>query len=376
MPTANRQLIEDSICRIERNSAAFGEQFPTFGSHTTYSLTANDNWLAAFWPGMLWLAYSVNSARNLRAHGERLLPSFDYRLRALVHITHDLGFLYTLSARAQWQITQEESARTLALKAADMLAARYRTPGGYIQAWGSVGDPKEGGRIIIDTMMNLPLLFWATDQTGDPRYHQIARHHADITAEHLVRADDSSAHTFFFDQNTGTPLGSRTHQGYADDSMWARGQAWTIFGFAVAAQWTGSKVYRDIAQRAAERFMAELPNNRIPRWDLRLPPDAPQYTDTSAGAIAASGMLRLASQLASPTREHWQTQAKTLVAALANLHFETDPDGQGLLRGGTYHAHKQLGVNQYFICGDYFFLEALLMLDRGCPDFWGPAKKL
>jgi unsaturated chondroitin disaccharide hydrolase len=221
-------------------------------------------------------------------------------------------------------------------------------------------------------MMNLPLLFWAAEQTHDPRCHQIARDHADISAEHLVRADASTAHTFFFDQHTGSPIGAQTHQGYANDSMWARGQAWAIFGFAVAAQWTHNPAYRDLAQRAAVRFMAELPEDRVPRWDLRLPPGAPQYPDTSASGIAAAGMLRLAAQADAQAGHALRAQAETLLEAAINAHLETRQEAQGLLRGGTYHAHKGMGVNKYFICGDYFFFEAVLMAQAGCPDFWGP----
>lgn len=363
--------------RIYRHRDAFGSQFPTFGQDTRYQLSDNDNWLAGFWPGLLWLSASAASdpaqVDALRASAERLLPSFAQRLDARVHITHDLGFLYTLSARAQWQMTGSEPARQLALRAAAELAARYREPGRYIQAWGAVGDPAEGGRIIIDTLLNLPLLFWAAAQTGNSRYAQIASEHAARSAAHLVRDDASTAHTFFFDQETGAPLVARTHQGYADDSLWARGQGWAIYGFAAAAQWTGDHAYRDLARRALDRFLAELPDGDIPTWDLRLPLDAPHYPDTSAGAIAAAGALRLARLYEGDPAAILRAQADRLLDALIGAYAETRPEGQGLLRGGTYHAHKRWGVNEYFICGDYFYLEALLMRAGRAPDFWGPA---
>jgi unsaturated chondroitin disaccharide hydrolase len=129
-----------------------------------------------------------------------------------------------------------------------------------------------------------------------------------------------------------------------------------------------------VALRAAERFMAELPADHIPSWDLRLPPDAPAYPDTSAAAIAAAGMLRLARLVERDRAVVLRSDARLLLDTLIVHKLETDPDAQGLLRGGTYHAHKGLGVDAYFICGDYFFLEALLMLDDRCPDFWGPIR--
>lgn len=358
--------------RIKHNCDRFGGQFPTVGEGNCYHLTANDNWLAAFWPGILWLAYARTQDPALADCARAYLDSFRQRLAEQVHITHDLGFLYTLSGRAQWQMMGDQPARELALAAARELSQRYRPQGQYIQAWGAVGDAEKGGRAIIDTMMNIALLYWATAQTSDSRFAEIASTHADTTAQYLMREDGSSYHTFFFDQDTGAPVGPKTHQGYADDSLWARGQAWAIFGFATAAAWTSQASYVQIAQHAAERFMAELPADQVPWWDLRLPPDASHYPDTSAGAIAAAGMQRLAPHLDDDAREQTQQYAHTLLDALIAHHLETDPTAQGLLRGGTYHAHKGWGVNEYFICGDYFFLDALLTRAGDAPDFWGP----
>ncbi len=360
--------------RTKQNCDQFGEQFPTIGKGKRYVLAANNTWLAAFWPGMLWLTYARTHDETIAACAQKYLPSFRKRLEQRIHITHDLGFLYTLSARAQWQLKSDEPARALALQAAEELSQRYRPKGRYIQAWGAVGDPDEGGRAIIDTMMNLPLLYWATEQTGEPHYAEIASTHADTTAQYMVREDGSSYHTFFFNQDTGAPIGPKTHQGYDDDSLWARGQAWVIFGFATAAAWTGNDQYIQESCKAAERFMAELPENKIPLWDLRVPSDAPQYPDTSAGAIAAAGMLRLARQLDSDARDQMRQHAETLLDALTSHYLETDPTAQGLLRGGTCHAHKDWGVDEYFICGDYYYLEALLMLEGTFPDLWGPTE--
>jgi unsaturated chondroitin disaccharide hydrolase len=216
--------------------------------------------------------------------------------------------------------------------------------------------------------MNLPLLFWASHESGDANLHTIAEKHAKTLLRYLLRPDGSTYHTYLFDPATGEPLRPHTHQGYADDSLWARGQAWAIYGFAVASDWCQSSDFRQAAVRAAERFMAELPADHIPPWDLRLPLGEPAYPDTSAAAIAASGMLRL-SRLVDPAQAaKLRTHADTLLRTLLEHKLETDPQAQGLLRGGTYHRHKGWGVDAYFICGDYFFLEALLDV---CPDFWG-----
>ncbi|MBI5961440.1 MAG: glycoside hydrolase family 88 protein [Chloroflexi bacterium] len=342
--------------RVKCNISLFGDLFPVYGNGSRYVLQPNDQWLAGFWPGLLWLTYNRTHDDSLADSARATLTSFADRLKQRIHITHDLGFLYSLSARAQWQCTGDPAARQLALEAADLLAERYHPNGKYIQAWGAIGAADEGGRIIIDTMMNLPLLFWAADQTGRRELHTFARDHAETTAYTLLRDDGSTYHTYFFDQNTGKPVGPKTHQGFADDSLWARGQAWAIFGFATAAQWTGSNTFVDAARSAAERFLIELPPDGIPTWDLRLPADAPHHPDTSASAIAAAGLLRLAPQVSSEEAARLRTSATRLLDSLNARFVETDPDAQGLLRGGTYHAHKNLGVNEYFICGDYYFL--------------------
>jgi len=312
----------------------------------------------------------------LRDHAEALLPSFEERLKNYTHITHDLGFLFTLSARAQWQVTGDRAARQLALRAAQELLQRYRPRGRYIQAWGKVGDRDEGGRTIIDTMMHLPLLFWASEQTGDPRYRQAALAHAETSQRYLLRLDGASYHTFFFDQTSGEPIGPRTHQGYADNSLWARGQAWAIYGFALAAEWCQEERFLAASQQAARRFMAELPPGDVPWWDLRLPEDAPHHLDSSAGAIAAGGMLRLGRLIGQKNGEEWRTTALVLLKALVAHCFETNSSVQGSLRHATYHAHKGWGVDTYLICGDYFFLEALLEFEGKALDFWGPEAKV
>ncbi len=363
--------LAESLVRIRRHHRAFGDQFPMVGEGTSYQLTDNNHWLAGFWTGLLWLAYAATGDKDLRVHAESLLATFRERLDRRVHITHDLGFLFSLSARAQWQMTSDERARQLALRAARELVQRYRPAGRYIQAWGEVGDSEEGGRTIIDTLMNLPLLFWASEQTGDAQYREAALAHAETSQDYLLRPDGASYHTFFFDQASGEPLGPRTHQGYADDSLWARGQAWAIYGFAVAADWLRDESLLDASRRAARRFLAELPPDRVPTWDLRLSGDAPHYRDSSAGAIAASGVLRLAGLVDGAERDEFHHLALTLLNALVTNCFEMRPQAQGLLRDGTYHAHKGWGVEAYFICGDYFFLEALLTAQGTAPDFWG-----
>ena len=299
--------------RIAQNCILFKSQFPNYGAGRQYVLKDNVNWLAAFWPGLLWLCAADNDHPIFAETAVSLLPTFYTRLDKQIHITHDLGFLYTLSARAQWQLTQDEAAQQLALRSANEMLLRFREPGQYIQAWGPVGDAQEGGRIIADTMMNLPLLFWASEQTGNGRFHEAAYAHAKQSQKHLMRPDGSSYHTFFFNQETGEPDHAETHQGFGDDSLWARGQAWMIYGFALAAQWCNDDSFLETAQQAANAFLAELPADKVPYWDLRLPATETHLRDSSASAIAACGLLRIA-QLTANDDIH--QQGVTLMQAL------------------------------------------------------------
>lgn len=357
--------------RIAQNCHLFGQQFPNYGNGLQYVCKDNINWLAAFWPGLLWLCAADSDESVYQETAVSLLPTFYTRLDEQIHITHDLGFLYSLSARAQWQLTQDETAQQLALRAADELVERYREPGQYIQAWGPIGDAHQGGRIIADTMMNLPLLFWASEQTGDGRYHEAAYQHAKNSQQHLMRDDGSSYHTFFFNQDTGEPNHAETHQGFGDDSLWARGQAWMIYGFALAAQWCNDDSFLETAKQAAKAFLAELPSDNIPYWDLRLPVNEPHLRDSSAGAIAACGLLRIAQLTADDTIHQ---QGVTLIQALIDECLETSPEGQGLIKHGALHIPKGWAPDDYLIFGDYFFMEACLTLTGKNPDFWGPTR--
>jgi unsaturated chondroitin disaccharide hydrolase len=354
--------------RLSDNEARFQGQFPSYGDgELHYHLTANQNWLASFWAGLLWLRYAVTHEPQHLQNAQALLHSFQTRLDQQIRLNHDLGFLFTLSARAQFQLTQASQARSLALQAAATLLARFRPRGGYIQAW---DESPEQGRFIIDCMMNLPLLFWASEQTGDQRYAEVAYTHAETSQRYLMQPDGGCVHTYLMDAASGTPLGAKTHQGYADDSLWSRGLAWAIYGFTLAAEWTGAASFRATAEAAAQRYMAEVSPQQIAVWDFRLPAAAPHHLDSSADAIAAGGMLRLARLTQNGDYRAFAEQRLTLLSQVA---FDRRETAEGLLLYGTQHAPHGYGIETYTIFGDYFYLEALLALHHQAPDFWGKA---
>lgn len=365
-----QQLLDTAMQRVQQNWRTYGDKFPNYGEDTRYTLKENKNWVAGFWPGMVWLTYAQTGDEELAAYAATLLPSFERRLDENIHINHDLGFLFTLSARAQHQLAGDAAAGALAMRAAEVLLGRYRPKGRYIQSWGPVGEAERGGQIIIDNMMNLPLLFWAGQRNGDLRYAEAALNHAKATATHIMRPDGSTFHTFFFNQHTGEPLRGATHQGAADESLWARGQAWGICGFAMAAQWCPDEPYLvETSRKIARKFMAELPDDDVPYWDLWLPAGAPDYRDSSAAAIALTGLLRLA-QVDPDNAAEYQAYVDRLYNGLVKLCWDDRPEAQGLLLHGASHVPKGQFMDAYMIYGDYFMLEALTMMTGKHIDLW------
>jgi unsaturated chondroitin disaccharide hydrolase len=366
-----QKSLEICLERIRNNVTAFAGQYPFIGRDGRFILGANDHWMTSFWTGELWLACAITNDDFFRNAAASQLESFHQRLINNIDISHDLGFLYTLSGIAQYKLTGDERARYVALAAADRLIERFNPRGEYIQAWGSIDDAEEGGRFIVDCLLNLPLLYWATDQTGDAKYADIANRHAHTTLRYLVRPDGSTAHTFFMNPETGEPIGPKTAQGYADDSLWSRGQAWAINGFAIAYQWSGDPDFLSASQQTAVSFLAEINEDFIPYWDFRLPEDAPRVRDTSAAVIAAVGLMRLANLLSGADADRYQAAAHRLLDVQLEAVFDPALTAvQGLLPKATYHAAKPEYAEQYTLFGDYFFLEALAWRMGYDVDFW------
>ncbi len=366
-------ILQKSFERSRRNYRLFDGQFPSYGdSKTSYQLTPNKNWLASFWAGILWLtAYHSRSQKDI-ANAQSVTDTFEARLNNKIRLNHDLGFLFTLSARASWQITDNTNAHKLTIRAADVLCDRFNPIGGYIQAWGEPEDESENGRFIIDCMMNLPLLYWASRESGDPRYAEVATIHAQTSKQYLMREDGSTYHTYLVDAKTASPIGPKTHQGYADNSVWARGQAWAIYGFTMAAEWTDETAFKNIAKDATTYYLNAVKSDEIAPWDFSLPSHMPYIPDSSADAIAAGGMVRLARLTGDNT---YLNAARDRTKLLIQNAFDQREEAQGLFLHGTQHLPHDYGIDTYTIFGDYFALETIMALLDEAPDFWGPDAK-
>jgi unsaturated chondroitin disaccharide hydrolase len=368
------KAMEQAADKTKRNIGRFGDRFPqvTDGG-PEYRLIPNDDWINGFWTGILWLCYERTGDEAFRLAARRAVESFRERLeRNVVMDHHDIGFLYSLSSKAQWIVEKDENARQLTLRAADALMKRWRPRLGLIQAWGKEGEPVNGGRIIIDCMMNLPLLYWAHMQTGDRRYLEAASAHADKSRRFLVRGDGSSYHTFIFDQETGDAVGGATHQGYRNGSTWTRGQAWGIYGFALSYRYTGRPEDLDTARRMAKHFVRRLPEDGVVYWDFDAPVGPDTKRDSSASAIAACGLHEIVGHLPAddPDRALLQEALERSMRSLVRDYTPRDPAVQGFIEHGAYGVLGGASVDDCLIWGDYFYLEALSRLTSGRKGYW------
>ena len=368
------KALADALATIDANLRIFATHFPedtTVGG--TYPVRTrkgspdgtNIGWTTSFWPGMLWLAYEATNEERYREAAVRFVTSFARRLDDRVDLdTHDLGFLYTLSCVAPWRLTGDGKARDAALRAADHLMTRFLEPVGIIQAWGDLRNPEQRGRTIIDSLMNTPLLFWASAETGDARYAEAAGRHAVQVRNRMVRDEGSTFHTFYWDPETGEPLRGATEQGHADDSCWARGQAWGIYGFAINYRLSGDATLLEASRRCADYFLRHLPDDRVPYWDLALADGTGEPRDSSAAAISATGLMELAAVLEpfdADAAARYHGEAVEILLALARDYATGGAlGGKALIERGVYDAPKNVGVDEGNLWGDYFYLESLV----------------
>jgi unsaturated chondroitin disaccharide hydrolase len=249
---------------------------------------------------------------------------------------------------------------------------RFYEKAGIIQAWGNLNDPANRGRIIIDCAMNLPLLFWAAKETGNPYYREAAEQHIEKANRHLIRADWSAYHTFYFDTETGVPLGGKTAQGYSDDSCWSRGQAWGILGNALCYRYTRKDRLLENSRGLARYFLNRLPEDLVAYWDLVFTSGS-EERDSSAAAIAACGLLELSRALppVDPERRIFENAALHIAASLtASYTTAQEPASTGILLHGVYAKPDQKGVDECTSFGDYFYVEALTRILTNWKPYW------
>jgi unsaturated chondroitin disaccharide hydrolase len=312
------------------------------------------HWCEGFFPGILWLLHKHNAEPRFQIAAEHYSRALEPRRHD--RTVHDLGFLFFSTYLRWWHLTGETRLRDVLIDAGRTLAMRQQK-GGYLASF--VGPQS----LFIDVMMNVGIVFWAARETGDDGLRTIALDHCRTTARHLVRADGGTAHEGIFDVETGQFLRQSTHQGWAPPSTWSRGLAWALYGFTAAYRLSGDVESLEIARRCAGYYLDHSPAGLVPYWDYDLPTDVPHLWDSSAGAIAASGLWDLAEATGDQAeQERFRIAALTILETLCRDEFlpRRRPEWEGIVMHGVYHYHKGLGVDESVAWGDHFFVEALV----------------
>lgn len=366
--------IEDVVRQVRRNMGYFGTRFPSSAAKgQTYGVIDNVEWTDGFWTGLLWLCYEYTGDMEFKKLAEQNVSSFLNRVQKRVELDHhDLGFLYSLSCVAAYKLTGLEEGKKAGLLAADKLMERFQEKGGFIQAWGELGA-RDNYRLIIDCLLNIPLLYWANEVTGKDSYRHGALCHYETACSHVIRDDASAYHTFYFDPETGAPLKGVTRQGYSDDSAWARGQAWGIYGIPLNYRYTRDDSAFNLFEGMTSYFLNRLPEDDVCYWDLIFTDGSDQPRDSSAAAVAVCGIHEMLKYLPQvhPDRRTYECAMHRILGSLMKGYANPDvrPGAPALLHG-VYSWHSGKGVDEGNIWGDYYYLEALIRFYKDWNLYW------
>lgn len=323
-------------------------------------------WTNGFWPGMMWLMYVGTKNEMYKEVAENAEKMLDAAFEEYDHLHHDVGFMWHISSGINYRLFGGKKSRVRTSIAADMLASRYNASGKYIRAW----NEDKVGWVIIDCMMNIPLLYWASEEYKDPRFKYIAVNHADTVMKTHIRPDGSVNHIVDLDPVTGEPKEAFGGQGYELGSSWSRGQAWAIYGYVISYIHTGKQEYLDTAKRVAHYFIANVCDDWLPKADFRCP-DEPVIYDSTAGACTACGLLEIARVVPEHEKKLYLNAAMNLIKAMEKNFCNWTEEEQSILQMGTeaYFCRPQ-GKHAAIIYGDYYFIEAIYKLKGFDMLFW------
>lgn len=367
-----------SIEQVKRNLPEF-----TYScrNHTSinglYPKCENNQWTCGFWPGEIWLAFENTGDSSFRESGLVFVDSFYNRIKYKVEVDHhDMGFLYTPSCIAPAKLLNHSRARKAAIMAADQLIKRFHPIGNFIQAWGELGAT-DNYRYIIDCLLNLPLLYWASAQTGDKKYADIAHKHTATCLKYSIRDDGSTFHTVFMSPETGEMRYGATCQGYSDDSFWARGQAWAVYGTALSYKYEKRSEYLEAFRSVVKFYTSKLPEDLIPYWDMIFTSSNDEPRDSSSASIVACGLLEMSQHVPEAEGDSYKSLAKKIVKSLFDNYSVKDPsisNGQVLhatySKKSPYNTCTPEGVDECASWGDYFYMEALTRLSMNWESYW------
>lgn len=364
-----------TLCELKRN----GDLIPYIPENGHYKDMAQSDitwWTNGFFAGMLWELYNVTGNTRYKEIAQSIERKLDNAIELYEGLNQDVGVMWLLTSVANYKINGEKKSRTRGYHMADVLLGRYNVNGEFLRS----RNGEHAGIMSIDSLMNLTLLFWATNETNDPGYASVAKKHADTVLRYLVREDGSCAHTASIDPYTGEFLKITQGYGYSEDSAWARGQAWAVYGFALCYKYTNEERYLQAAMKIACYTIKMLrKNGYISPSDFKAPTTL-SYFDSTAGVIAASGILEIAQQLESVINAEYsgvfgnidfirekiskyREAAFRIVEATERRFANWNNDEDGIITMGKvsyYGTGKDHHVN--IVYGDFFFIEAVIKL--------------
>jgi unsaturated chondroitin disaccharide hydrolase len=364
------QVAQKQVRRLIENHPGFYPLYTDQG-RWKHDKPAWTHWCDGFLPGMMWIFLETGLADDpayWRAAAEKYSAQLKHRKED--RDVHDLGFIFFHGTYKRWfAATQrdgkpDQSLNEVVIRAGQVLAMRFKEKGKYLRSF--ISDES----LFIDIMMNVPVIFHAARATGDRHLLQIAMDHSLTTRRTLVRGDGSTSHEGIFDTQTGEFLRQTTHQGYRGDSAWSRGLTWSMYGFATCYELTRDARFLQTAELNAQFYLENTPSDGVPPWDYDAPPDGAlsrKQPDSSAAAIGACGLFHLARLTADPARAKLYRQAAiNAVNTLCQPLYLADENSswEGILKRGVYHIHKNLGVDESVMWGEFFFVEALSLALR------------
>lgn len=332
--------------------------------HTWHCRKASkEEWCAGFWPGILWYDYEYTKDPAIKEQAERFTGSLKFLAETPAY-DHDLGFLVFCSFGNGYRLTGNPAYKQVILDTADSLATLFRPAVGAMLSWPRNVEMFGGHNTIMDNMMNLEMLFWAARNGGNPRLFDIAVSHADKTMQYQFRPDYTSYHVAVYDTLSGRFIKGVTHQGYADETMWARGQAWAIYGYTVVYRETKDIRYLDFVQKVADAYLNRLPADYIPYWDFDDPaiPDAPR--DASAACVVASALLEMSTYLPAGKGLSYKEAAIRMLTGLSSEKYQSRTSKPSFLLHSTGHLPAGSEIDASIIYADYYYIEALLRLKQ------------
>lgn len=332
--------------------------FPRTIEHGELKLVASRDWTSGFFPGVLWFLYEFSGKQNWKAQAEKFTSLVEKEKDN--GTTHDMGFKIYCSVGTGFRLTDNAHYRDVIINSAQTLATRFNPNTGCIRSWDHSRD-KWAYPVIIDNMMNLELLFVATQLTGDSSFYKIAVSHANTTMKNHFRPDFSSYHVIEYDTLTGAVVKKNTHQGYAHESAWSRGQAWALYGYTLCYRFTQDSKYLAQAENIAAYLLnhPRMPKDLVPYYDFDAPGIPNEPRDASAAAVIASGLIELGSY--SKNKKLYRTSAKKILKSLTDQYRSPIGENKGFIllhSTGSKPANSEVDVPLNY--ADYYYLEALL----------------